>query len=109
MGAKNKWNLDGEWFRRGDSRYRYLKDVDELVNGNGAVIRQALALAPDIPYILVAGTPCQDLTTIGRQRGTLGLAGPRSIFFYTFHLTLYYLQQSPHTTSSTYLKMRRPC
>ena len=98
VAAKNKWNLDGEWFRSGDSHYRYLKDVDELVNNNGAVLRQALALAPDIPYILVAGTPCQELTTIGRQRGTLGLAGPRSIYFYTFHLTLHCLQQAlpPH-------------
>ena len=59
------------------------------------MLRQALALAPDIPYILVADTPCQDLTTIGRQRGTLGLAGPRSIYFYTFQLTLHCLQQAP--------------
>ena len=98
VAAKNKWNLDGEWFQKGGSHYRYLKDVDELVSNHAAVLQQALALAPNIPYILIAGTPCQDLTTIGRQRGTLGLAGPRSIYFYVFQLTLHHLQQAlpPH-------------
>ena len=98
VAAKNKWNLNGEWFRKGASYYKYLKDVDDLVNNQAAVLQQALALAPDIPYILIAGTPCQDLTTIGRQRGTLGLAGPRSIYFYAFQLTLHCLQQAlpPH-------------
>ena len=40
----------------------------------------------------VPPAPPTDLTSIGRQRGTLGLAGPRSIYFYTFHPTLHYLQ-----------------
>ena len=43
---------------------------------------------------MVAGTPCQDLTTIGKLKGALGLAGTRSIYFYTFHLTLHYLQEA---------------
>ena len=32
VGARNKWNLDGEWFRKGTSYYRYLTDVDQLVD-----------------------------------------------------------------------------
>ena len=71
----------------------YLEDVDQLVDNGGAVIKQALALAPGI-YIVIAGSPCQDLTTIGRLKGALGLAGTRSIYFYTFHLTLHYLQEA---------------
>ena len=98
VGAKNKWNTDGEWFRKGTSYYRYLTDVDQLVDNGGAVLKQALETAPDIPYIVIAGSPCQDLTTIGKHKGVLGLAGTRSIHFYTFHLTVHYLQQalSPH-------------
>ena len=98
VGAKNKWNTDGEWFRKGTSYYRYLTDVDQLVDNGGAVLKQALEIAPDIPYIVIAGSPCQDLTTIGKHKGVLGLAGTRSIHFYTFHLTVHYLQQalSPH-------------
>ena len=94
VGARNKWNLDGEWFPKGSSHYRQLTDVDQLVDNKGAIIKQALAIAPNIPYIVVAGTPCQDLTTIGKLKGALGLAGTRSIYFYTFHLTLHYLQEA---------------
>ena len=98
VGAKNRWNTDGEWFCKGTSYYRYLTDVDQLVDNGGAVLKQALDIAPDIPYIVIAGSPCQDLTTIGKLKGALGLAGTRSIHFYTFHLTVHYLQQalSPH-------------
>ena len=96
--AEPKSDNRAEWFRKGASYYRYLTDVDQLVDNKGAVIKQALAIAPDIPYIVVAGTPCQDLTTIGKQKGALKLAGTRSIYFYTFHLTLHYLQEAlpPH-------------
>ena len=94
VAIRNKWNLDGEWFCKGASHYRYLADVDRLIDNGGAVIKQALALAPGIPYIVIAGSPCQDLTTIGRLKGALGLAGTRSIYFYTFHLTLHYLQEA---------------
>ena len=93
---KNKWNTDGEWFCKGTSYYRYLTDVDQLVDNGGAVLKQALEIAPDIPYIVIAGSPCQDLTTIGKHKGALGLAGTRSIHFYTFHLTVHYLQQSTY-------------
>ena len=68
--------------------------MDQLVDNGGAVIKQALALAPGTSYIVIAGSPCQDLTTIGKLKGALGLAGTRSIYFYTFHLTLHYLQEA---------------
>ena len=54
VGAKNKWNTDGEWFCKGTSYYRYLTDVDQLVDNGGAVLKQALEIAPDIPYIVIA-------------------------------------------------------
>ena len=37
---------------------RYLTDVDQLVDNGGAVLKQALEIAPDIPYIVIAGSPC---------------------------------------------------
>ena len=30
--TRNKWNLDGEWFCKGASHYRYLEDADQLVD-----------------------------------------------------------------------------
>ena len=93
VAIRNKWNLDGEWFCKGASHYRYLEDVDQLVDYGEAVIKQALVLALGISYIVIAGSLCQDLTTIGRLKGALELAGTRSIYFYTFHLTLHYLQE----------------
>ena len=31
VATRNKWNLDGEWFCKGASHYRYLEDADQLV------------------------------------------------------------------------------
>ena len=59
VATRNKWNLDGEWFCKGASHYRYLEDADQLVDNGGAVLKQALALAPGIPYIVIVGAPCQ--------------------------------------------------
>ena len=95
VGARNKWNTDGEWFCKGTSYYRYLTDVDQLVDNGGAVLKQALDIAPDIPYIVIAGSPCQDLTTIGKLKGALGLAGTRS--FTLLHLS----SHSPLPAAST--------
>ena len=32
--------------------------------------------------LIIAGSPCQDLTVAGRYRGRLGIAGPQSVLFY---------------------------
>ena len=40
VAARNKWNLDGEWFRKGASHYRYLADVDQLVDNEGAIAQK---------------------------------------------------------------------
>ena len=32
VATRNKWNLDGEWFYKGASHYRYLEDADQLVD-----------------------------------------------------------------------------
>ena len=46
MAAKNHWNADAEWFVKGESYYRYVQNVDDLVSNNGMILRQAVTLAP---------------------------------------------------------------
>ena len=110
VAAKNKWNLDGEWFRKGESHYRYLSDVDDLVNNHGAILNQAIALAPNIPYILVAGTPCQDLTLIGKlvsRKEHLDWPGQEAYTFtpFTLHCTS---SRAPQTSSTSWRTRPRP-
>ena len=78
IAAKNHWNADAEWFVKGESHYRYVQNVDDLVSNNGTILRQAVALAPGAPFIVVAGSPCQDLTVIGRHQGWAMQAGIHS-------------------------------
>ena len=35
VATRNKWNLDGEWFCKGASHYRYLEDVNQLADNGG--------------------------------------------------------------------------
>jgi hypothetical protein len=63
----------------------YLTDVWALVDNNGLVIRQALALFPDVNHhVDVGGSPCQDLTVMNEYKGILGVTGTRSHHFHIF-------------------------
>ena len=59
------------------------RDVWDLVRGDAGPLRAALRAVPQgALLLLVAGSPCQDLTAAGRYRGRRGIAGPQSVLFY---------------------------
>ena len=71
----------------------YVKDVWELLNKNSLILRQAKAMYPQIKWILIAGSPCQDLTYAGYLNGLLGLTGKRSMLFFVVYVVLCHLQE----------------
>ena len=70
----------------------YVKDVWKLLDNDSLILRQAKAMYPDIKWLLIAGSPCQDLTFAGYLNGLLGLTGKRSMLFFVVYIVLYHLQ-----------------
>ena len=81
----------------------YVKDVWTLVARDSLILRQAKALHPTIKWIVVAGSPCQDLTYAGYLNGLLGLTGQRSMLFFVVYLVILHLQKLFGTESIRYL------
>ena len=62
-------------------------DVWDLLRGDGQRLRGILDTIPESALLLIiGGSPCQQLTTIGTGGGHLGLAGRDSVFFFSFSL-----------------------
>ena len=74
----------------------YAKDVWDLIQDYCFLLRQFLSLLPPDCVIFVgAGSPCQDLTSIGRGKGVLGLTGERSVHIHCVWAVLYFLSFTP--------------
>ena len=59
------------------------------------LLRQFISLLPPDSVIFIgAGSPCQDLTSIGRGKGSLGLTGDRSVHIHCVWAVLYFLSQT---------------
>ena len=80
-----------------------VKDVWALVARDSLILRQAKAMHPTIKWIVVAGSPCQDLTYAGYLNGLLGLTGQRSMLFFVVNLVILHLQKLFGTESIRYL------
>ena len=85
---------DGKWTKSCPNTYTiYADDVRKLLKENCRILREAFFLAgPQCRWIVVAGSPCQDLTSAGPFQGLLGLTGPCSSMFYYVHSILWILQ-----------------
>ena len=81
----------------------YVKDVWDLVASDSLILRQAKAMYPTIKWIVVAGSPCQDLTYAGYLNGLLGLTGQRSMLFFVVYLVILHLQKLFGPESVRYL------
>ena len=81
----------------------YVKDVWDLVARDSLILRQAKAMHPTIKWIVVAGSPCQDLTYAGYLNGLLGLTGLRSMLFFIVYLVILHLQKLFGTEAIRYL------
>ena len=87
---------DGKWTKSCPNTYTiYTDDVRKLLKENCRILREAFFLAgPQCRWIVVAGSPCQDLTSAGPFQGLLGLTGPCSSMFYYVHSILWILQMN---------------
>ena len=84
--------LDGQWTRLASGTIGiYLSDVIKLVESQCRTLREAAALCPNGQWLIVSGSPCQDLTYAGRYKGLLGLTGKRSVFFLVTQHTIWWL------------------
>ena len=92
------WPAQGSiWaFEKKGAHTFYAKDVCDLIKDSCLLLRQFLSLLPPECIIFVgAGSPCQDLTSIGRGKGVLGLTGDRSVHIHCVWAVLYFLSLSP--------------
>ena len=85
-GSKVKgWPIDGTLWTldKNGAQTFYAQDVWSLVDHHCLLLRQFLSLLPEDSVIFLgAGSPCPDLTIIGRGQGLLGLAGDRSVLIH---------------------------
>ena len=73
----------------------YLDDVKKLFARNWQVLSEIVSLAgQNCKVLVVAGSPCQDLSYAGFAHGLLGLTGSRSGLFYYVHLLIWLLQET---------------
>ena len=87
------WPIDGTLWTldKNGAQTFYAQDVWSLINNHCLLLRQFLSLLPeDSVMFLAAGSPCPDLTIIGRGQGLLGL-GDRSVLIHCFWAVIYYL------------------
>ena len=71
----------------------YVKDVNSLFDDHCRLLHEAVALAPNAKWIIVGGSPCQDLTFAGAFKGQLGLVGKNSRLFFTLLGTIRAMQE----------------
>ena len=71
----------------------YVKDVWNLLHKESLILRQAKAMHPEIKWLLISGSPCQDLTYAGYLNGLLGLTGKRSMLFFVVYVVLCHTQK----------------
>ena len=89
-----QFRTDGCWTQSSASTFTlYTHDIKELLRDNCRILREAFAIAgAQCRWIVIAGSPCQDLTLAGPFKGLLGLTGQSSSLFYYVHVILWLLQ-----------------
>ena len=77
------YRSDEKWgYTQDGSAVLYLKDVHAIIKGNCQLLQELVQMFPDCKWVIVGGSPCQDLTFAGPLRGVLGLIGPSSRLFF---------------------------
>ena len=92
--AEFGYRADEQWsFTSQSTAALYVKDVHSLIANNCQVLRGTIEAHPELKWIIVGGSPCQDLTFAGPHKGLLGLAGPCSRLFFVFLCIIFTVQQ----------------
>ena len=71
-----------------------LKDVHALITGGCKLLQEITQIFPDCKWIIVGGSPCQELTpaAAGSRKGLLGLTGQCSRLFFVLLCVIYSMQ-----------------
>ena len=81
--AEFGYRPDEKWgYTHDGSAVLYLKDVHVIISRNCQLLKELVQMFPGCKWIVVGGSPCQDLTFAGPLRGVLGLIGPSSRLFF---------------------------
>lgn len=76
--AHDKWGYTQQGsvsicLKKVESLQTFTFGVRALLEDEWKILKQAVAIAPDIKWIIVGGSPCQDLICAGPFQGLLGL------------------------------------
>ena len=74
----------------------YIKDVKALFHNDCKIVKELVQVAKSknvLKILLIGGSPCTELTLAEGDKGLLGITGPNSVLFFTFHLLMYHMSQ----------------
>ena len=81
--AEFGYRSDEQWgYTTDGTACRYVRDVNTILKDNCYLLRQVVAMYPNLKWFIVGGSPCQDLTFAGPSQGLLGLVGSQSRLFF---------------------------
>ena len=81
--AEFGYRSDEQWgYTTDGTACRYVRDVNTILKDNCYLLRQVVAMYPNLKWFVVGGSPCQDLTFAGPSQGLLGLVGSQSRLFF---------------------------
>ena len=96
--SDEKWGYTAE-----GSAVLYVKDVHSIIARQCKVLQDLVRMFPDCKWIIVGGSPCQDLTFAGPWRGLLGLIGPSSRLFFVLLCVISSMQRLVGPAAVRYL------
>ena len=96
--SDEKWGYTAE-----GSAVLYLEDVHSIIAGQCKVLQDLVQMFPDCKWIIIGGSPCQDLTFAGPLRGLLGLIGPSSRLFFVLLCVISSMQRLVGPAAVRYL------
>ena len=96
VAEKHGFRLDGKWSRHPSGMISiYIDDVKKLFSCKCKLLSEMISIAgPERKWLVVAGSPCQDLTLAGSYKGLLGLCGQQSSLFFYVHLCIWIIQSN---------------
>ena len=98
------YRSDEKWGYTPDgSAVLYLRDVNSIIAGHCKVLQDLVQMFSDCKWIIIGGSPCQDLTFAGPLRGLLGLIGPSSRLFFVLLCVISSMQRLVGPAAVRYL------
>ena len=102
--AEFNYRSDEKWgYTAEGSAVLYVKDVHSIIASQCKVLQELVQMFPDCKWIIVGGSPCQDLTFAGPWRGLFGLIGPSSRLFFVLLCVISSMQRLVGPAAVRYL------